>query len=261
MSVNVSFPKYTMNAEGQMVLDRNADLSTIEIHRDGALDAAVTATLVNNHDGNYIYQITLTGKYSVHIGGSAQEEHENILLPGEDVITEGMFDDVTIEVVAGVVKVKDGGITTAKLAADAVDDTKIADDAVGTEHIQAGAVDTAELAADAVDDTKIADDAIGTEHIQAGAVDTAELAAEAVETAQIKDGAVTSDKLGSLTELPLTPVSAHLSLDVGNEGKIYYFKNTTAGYPRSFGIYAVVRNAADTAYIKLTLAEDTEAAP
>lgn len=64
------------------------------------------------------------------------------------------------------IKVGDGGIGSAQLGADAVDGTKIADDAVDTEHLAAGAVDTLALGADAVTGDKVADDAIGSEHIE-----------------------------------------------------------------------------------------------
>ncbi len=49
-----------------------------------------------------------------------------------------------------------GCVTTAKIAADAVDGTKIADNAIDTAHI----------AADAITGAKIADDAVGSEHIE-----------------------------------------------------------------------------------------------
>jgi len=92
------------------------------------------------------------------------------------------------DVVAGVMQsanLASGSVTTAKLGADAVDGTKIADNAIDSEHITAGAIDAAHLAssavttakinADAVDGTKIADDAVDSEHITAGAIDAAHL--------------------------------------------------------------------------------------
>jgi len=69
------------------------------------------------------------------------------------VNTDGVgidLDNSTIEHSSSTLQVKDGGITTAKLAADAVDDTKLADNAVGNEHLQDNAVDTAEINALAV---------------------------------------------------------------------------------------------------------------
>ncbi len=78
-----------------------------------------------------------------------------------------------------------GAVTGPKLGADAVDGTKLADNAIGNEHLGAGVVDTAELAADAVDSTKIPDNAVGNEHMQTGSIDTAELVANAVTTGKI----------------------------------------------------------------------------
>ena len=123
--------------------------------------------------------------------------------------------------------VADGSITTAKIAANAVDGTKIAltSDAAGdimyydgtnyvrlakgsanevlqinsgatapewgavaATEIAAGAVDTSELAADAVDGTKIADDAIDSEHYTDGSIDNAHLADNAVGLAELASG-------------------------------------------------------------------------
>jgi len=60
-----------------------------------------------------------------------------------------------------------GVVDTTALGADAVDGTKIADDAIDSEHYTDGSIDTTHLAADVVDATKIADDAVGSEHIEA----------------------------------------------------------------------------------------------
>jgi hypothetical protein len=77
---------------------------------------------------------------------------------------EVTVDDSTIELSAsdgsGAVRVKDGGISTAKLAADAVDGTKLADDAVDSEHIADGAIDTAHIGDDQVTAAKLADTAV-----------------------------------------------------------------------------------------------------
>jgi hypothetical protein len=68
-----------------------------------------------------------------------------------------------------------GTVGTGQVAADAIDGTKLADNAVDSEHITAGAIDTAHLAADVVDGTKLADNAVDSEHITAGAIDTAHI--------------------------------------------------------------------------------------
>ena len=110
---------------------------------------------------------------------------------------EVTVDDSTIELSAsdgsGSVRIKDLGVSTAKLAADAVTGAKIADDAIDSEHYVDGSIDTAHLAADAVTGAKIADDAIDSEHYVDGSIDTAHLAADAVTGAKIADNAIDSE--------------------------------------------------------------------
>ena len=57
-------------------------------------------------------------------------------------------------------------ITGASIAADAIDGTKIADDAINSEHLADGSIDN----------VHIADDQINSEHYAAGSVDDAHLA-------------------------------------------------------------------------------------
>jgi len=102
--------------------------------------------------------------------GGGESGTVTINVVGGDGITanadeiEVTVDDSTIELSAsdgsGAVRVKDGGISTAKLAADAVDGTKLADDAVDSEHIADGAIDTAHIGDDQVTAAKLADTAV-----------------------------------------------------------------------------------------------------
>ena len=67
-------------------------------------------------------------------------------------------------------------VTIAKIGADAVDGTKIADDAINSEHYVDGSIDTAHIGdlqvttakieADAVTEAKIADDAVGQDQLK-----------------------------------------------------------------------------------------------
>ena len=88
---------------------------------------------------------------------------------------------------SGTITIKDGGIVTAELAADAVTGAKIADDAIDSEHYTDGSIDTAHLAADAVTGAKIADDAINSEHYTDGSIDTAHIADNNVTAAKLFD--------------------------------------------------------------------------
>ena len=88
---------------------------------------------------------------------------------------------------SGTITIKDGGIVTAELAADAVTGAKIADNAIDSEHYTDGSIDTAHLAADAVTNAKIADDAIDSEHYTDGSIDTAHIADNNVTAAKLFD--------------------------------------------------------------------------
>jgi len=110
------------------------------------------------------------------------------------------------------------GVDGSKLADDAVDsehytnasidNAHLADDAVDSDELAAGSVDAAHLAADIITGAKIADDAIDSEHYTDGSIDNAhladdavdsdELAAGAVDTAHIADNQITLAKMAGL---------------------------------------------------------------
>jgi len=92
----------------------------------------------------------------------------------------------------------DGIVGTAKIAADAVTDAKIADDVVGTEHLTANEVDTAALKGDAVTGAELADNAVNSEHYTDGSIDTVHLA----------DGQVTIGKLATAVLTGATDIGA-----------------------------------------------------
>jgi hypothetical protein len=201
-------------------------------------------------------------------GATSGEATVNVI--GGDGITanadeiEVTVDDSTIELSAsdgsGAVRVKDGGIATAKLAADAVTGAKIADDAIDSEHIAAdsidaehyaaGSVDTTALGADAVTGAKIADDAIDSEHYVDGSIDTAHIANDqitnalmaddAIDSPQIADGAVDEVHRTRTVESPTTTVSISkdivlangtftATLPAGTTGQIAIVKNVGTG--------------------------------
>lgn len=119
---------------------------------------------------------------------------------GLDLTEDNYFiavpDDVTLGFNAWLdINIKDGGVDTQQLAADAVDGTIIADDAIDSEHYVDGSIDLAHLAADSVDGTKIADDAIDSEHYVDGSIDLAHLAADSVDGTKIADDAIDSEHI------------------------------------------------------------------
>jgi len=93
----------------------------------------------------------------------------------------------------------DGGISTAKLAADCVTGAKIADDQVDSEHYVAGSIDNEHLSADCVNGNKIADDSIDSEHYADGSIDNEHLAASSVTSGKILTSTGSSSSSGSIT--------------------------------------------------------------
>ena len=98
------------------------------------------------------------------------------------------------------VLIDDGTVTTAKLAADAVDGTKLADDAVNSEHYTDLSIDTAHIAADQITSAKIADDQIDSEHYIDASVDLQHFQNVAANSILGRN----SSSSGVLTEVALT---------------------------------------------------------
>jgi len=84
-------------------------------------------------------------------------------------------------------------IETADIQADAIDGTKIADDAINSEHYTDGSIDTAHIGADQITNAKIADDQIDSEHYVDGSIDTAHIAADQITNAKIADDQIDSE--------------------------------------------------------------------
>jgi len=107
-----------------------------------------------------------------------------ITIAGEDATTSNKgvasFSSDNFAVSSGAVTIKDGGVVTAEIAADAVTGAKIADDAINSEHYTDGSIDTAhiadlqvttaKIAADAITEAKIADNAVESEHLNANVI-------------------------------------------------------------------------------------------
>ena len=104
-------------------------------------------------------------------------------------------DDTGIEINSDALRLKDGGVTTAKLDADAVTEAKLADGAVVGDNIQALAVSSSHIVANAITNSELATLAVSASNIVASAVETAKINDLAVTTAKLAADAVTEIKL------------------------------------------------------------------
>ena len=104
-------------------------------------------------------------------------------------------DDSTLTIVGDVLKIKDSGVGSSQIAADAVDGTKIADDSINSEHYVNGSIDNAHLANDSVNGNKIADNSINSEHYVDGSIDRVHLAADIVDGTKIADDSINSEHI------------------------------------------------------------------
>jgi len=108
-------------------------------------------------------------------------------------------DNSTLEINLDTLRVKDGGITSAKI----LDGSIVAGDIANSTIVAAN------IANDTLTGTQIAVDAIGSSELADNAVDTAAIAALAVTTAKITDASVTNAKLAADAVTPTGSIIAY----------------------------------------------------
>lgn len=129
---------------------------------EGDGTGAKTGDFTDNGDGTYYIDVATSGEYTVKVGGVTQTEMQSIYISADDQLKTGDVDGTTIEVSGGSLQVKDGGISAAKLATDAVETAKIKDANVTTAKIADANVTTAKIADAAVTAAKIDSGVMGS---------------------------------------------------------------------------------------------------
>jgi hypothetical protein len=112
--------------------------------------------------------------------------------------------------ISGDVTIASNGAVT--IAAGAVENSMLADDAVGADELAANAVVTASIVDDNVTQAKIADDAVGADQLASSAVVTASIVDDNVTQAKIADDAVGADQLASSAVVTASIVDANVTL-------------------------------------------------
>ena len=109
--------------------------------------------------------------------------HDGSTAGGHAIAAEDMANVSSASIVG---RLGSGSIVKAKLEADIIDGTKLADDAVNSEHYVDASIDHQHLSNDCIDGDNIQDDVINSEHIAAGAVDLEHMSSESVDEDNLK---------------------------------------------------------------------------
>ena len=109
--------------------------------------------------------------------------HDGSTAGGHAVAAEDMANVSSASIVG---RLGTGVIVKAKLEADIIDGTKLADDAVNSEHYVDASIDHQHLSNDCIDGDNIQDDVVNSEHIVAGAVDLEHMSSESVDEDNLK---------------------------------------------------------------------------
>jgi len=142
-------------------------------------------------------------------------------------------------------------IELADIQADAVDGTKIADNAINSEHYTDGSIDTAHIAADQIVASLIADDAINSEHYTDGSIDTAHLA----------DGQVTIGKLATAVLTGATDIGAAIvdaDLFLVDDGAGGTLRKTTAARIKTYATTGAITTITSLLATDIKIGEDDQ---
>ena len=133
------------------------------------------------------------------------------------ISTDGVKDDAITKA-----KIPANQIEASELANNAVDTNAIQDDAVNNAKLADGAVHTANLSDDSVSNAKLVDGSVHTSTLSDTAVTTSKINNQAVTTDKIANNAVTSDKLpnsgisfAKITNIPQNRIAGRISSGSG----------------------------------------------
>ena len=210
---NLKASAVVIESEGIGSNDNDTTIPTSAAVKD-YVDTQITAEDLDITTDSGTIAIDLDGETLTVSGGEGIDTSATgnaITIAGEDASTSNKgvasFSSDNFAVSSGAVTIKDGGVVTAELAADAVTGAKIADNAIDSEHYTDGSIDTAHIADSQITQAKIADDAVGAD----------QLASDAVVNASIASGASIADsKLATISTAGKVALTA-LEIDGGTD--------------------------------------------
>ena len=119
----------------------------------------------------------------------------------------------------------DGSIDLAHMSADSVDSDQYVDASIDTAHIGNLQVTTGKIAADAIDGTKIADDAIDSEHYTDGSIDSAHIGNDQIDSQHYAAGSIDLEHMSSES---VDEDNLHIS-NAGSNGQFLSKQSGNAG--------------------------------
>lgn len=189
-AVSVAVPTPTTSTRiDRIILRSDGTAQTVRVARlAGTEGSGVPPTLTQN---STTYEVSLW-KVTITTGGVISLVDERGWMG-----LRGLADGTTLEwdTTNKKLRIKDAGVSAAKLASDAVTTVKILDANVTTAKIADGAITTAKITDAQVNAAKLASDAVTTVKILDGAVTTAKHADLSVTNGKIADGAITTNKI------------------------------------------------------------------
>jgi len=160
-----------------------------------------------------------------------------VTISAEDATTSNKgiasFSSDNFAVSSGAVTIKDGGIVTAELAADAVTGAKIADDAINSEHYTDGSIDNAHIADNQISYEKVDDEFTTSSALSAGATVAVDFDAAQVFTLTPNQNTtlnITNPKIGITKTIIMTGAGSSYTLSFQVGGSSGTFNKIAGDY-------------------------------
>jgi len=185
---NLKASAVVLESEGIGSNDNDTTIPTSAAVKD-YVDTQITAEDLDITTDSGTIAIDLDGETLTVSGGEGIDTSATgnaITIAGEDASTSNKgiasFSSDNFAVSSGAVTIKDGGVVTAELAADAVTGDKIADNAINSEHYTDGSIDTAHIADSQITVAKMAANSVDSDQYVDGSVDNEHLAGSIADT-------------------------------------------------------------------------------
>ncbi len=194
-----------MKISSHLDFQKTSQIINIKLHEVSSLPTGWAGGLVYLTTDNKVYYFNGTAWIPINdtsglITGVAGGTGITVSTVGGVATVTLVTDGSTLESVAGAggaARIKDAGVTAAKLASNSVETVKIKDANVTAAKLATDSVETVKIKDANVTAAKLASNSVETVKIKDANVTAAKLATDSVETVKIKDANVTADKLAS----------------------------------------------------------------